>query len=52
MYRVYVTDCLRGLVGAKERYYSMITEDTKPQKSAEQIKSEILEVFKKLEVSK
>ena len=52
MYRVYVTDCLKGLTGAKWRYYDMISEDKTPKKSSEQIKSEIFEVFKKLEVSK
>lgn len=49
IYRVYVTDMLKALTGASVRYYDLISnEDKKVQKTSEQIKSEIFDVFKKL----
>lgn len=48
-YRIYVTDALKALTGATVRYYDLIADDDpKPEKTSEQIKAEIFDVFKKL----
>lgn len=54
LYRVYVTDSLKALTGSSVRYYDLITNsgNTKAQKTSEQIKKEIFDVFKKLEVNR
>lgn len=53
LYRIYVTDLLRGLAGADiSRYYDMISgESKKPEKTAEEVRKCILDEFKKMEVS-
>lgn len=47
-YRIYLTDCLKAIAGAKERYYDWIRDDKKQSKSSAEIKKEIFSVFDKL----
>lgn len=48
-YRIYVTDALKALTGSTVRFYDLVADDEpKPEKTSEQIKAEIFDVFKKL----
>lgn len=63
-YRIYITDALKAIaentqrfcggVSMQSRFYEIAYDDTpkKSEKTAEQVKAEILETFKKLEVGK
>jgi hypothetical protein len=52
LYQVYITDALKGLTGASVRWFDMVSDDfdKEQKKTPEQIKEEIFDVFKKLEV--
>lgn len=47
-----MTDALQALAGASTRWFDVVSDDFKPKikKTPEQIKEEIFDVFKKLEV--
>lgn len=47
MYRVYITDTLKGLVGGSERYYDLINATAVPEetRTADEIKAEVGAVF-------
>lgn len=47
MYRVYITDTLKGLVGGSERYYDLINTTAAPEetRTADEIKAEVGAVF-------
>lgn len=48
VYRVYVTDCLKGLVGAEERYYNLIYEGKEETADPDEIKTRISGMLEKL----
>ena len=51
LYKIYVTDNLRAISGCSVRWYDLINDSgSKREKTPEQIKAEIFDVFKKLEV--
>lgn len=47
MYRVYLTDTLKGLAGGSERYYDLINATAAPEetRTADEIKAEVGAVF-------
>lgn len=47
-YRIFVTDCLGHLVGAKNRYYDMVTDKPVETRTADEIISNISNKLEKI----